>query len=133
MMRNKQANNAGFTIHELLVVILFTAVVFVLVFLRFQSVNKNYRNNERRADVRYIETKLDSYYRETGSYPSNLSDLSDIASDALVDPLDGRAYYYNTSPAGCSTKKDDCTSYKIRVDWMEGGADVLVVSRTIEG
>jgi prepilin-type N-terminal cleavage/methylation domain-containing protein len=80
---NKQ--NRGFTIIELLVVIVVIGLLAALVLNSFQGVQGRARDTERRTDVNAIATQLEVYYQDNGRYPDVGSVTIDgIAKDAWI-------------------------------------------------
>lgn len=112
MKRFKNLNRSGFTIVELLIVIVVIGILAGLVFVQFNNVQGRARDSERKADIRLIESKLAEYRADNSSYPAALSDLPDTPTDALTDP-NGTTYTYAATPSGCTTAADTCTGYSI--------------------
>ena len=76
-MRNlKQSGPAGrnaFTLIELLVVIAIIAILAALLFPAFQSVKKNGIRNKTKAELRQVETAIESYKAKYGFFPPDNS------------------------------------------------------------
>ena len=109
MKRFKNLNRSGFTIVELLIVIVVIGILAGLVFVQFNNVQGRARDTERKADIRLIESKLAEYRADNSAYPAALSSITDIPADALSGP-DSVAYTYTPTPTGCTTA---CTGYSI--------------------
>ncbi len=112
MKRFKNLNRSGFTIVELLIVIVVIGILAGLVFVQFNNVQGRARDSERKADIRLIESKLAEYRADNSAYPAALSDLPDTPTDALTDP-NGATYTYVATPEGCTTAADNCTGYSL--------------------
>ncbi len=67
LQRTKQA---GFTIVELLIVIVVIGILAALVLNTFQGVQARARDTERKTDINAIATQLEAYYADYGHYPS---------------------------------------------------------------
>src|SRR5688572_14244107 len=88
-------NNNGFTIVELLIVIVVIGILAALVVTTFTGIQQRARNTERETDIKAIHSQLEAYYAQNGSYPA-LSDVNDatwrgtnmkgLDSEALKDP-----------------------------------------------
>jgi len=59
----------GFTIVELMTVVVTFAILAILVTLSYSLTEKQSRDNKRRVDVILIKGALERYYDDTGSYP----------------------------------------------------------------
>ena len=133
----------GFTIVELLIVIVVIGILAALVLNSFTGVQARARDTERRTDINAIATQLEVYYNDAGGYPTS-AELTDDASGGwvetnlkgfdktgLIDPkgnklnASGGSYTYTPAPASCTgaTGATPCTSFTITAD-MEKQADV---------
>lgn len=131
MLKTNIRKQSGFTIVELLIVIVVIGILAALVLNTFQGVQARARDTERRTDINSIATQLEAYYADYGHYPDNTAattcgdgtescDLSTVLpergldDDALVDPNEGQTnvnvgadsgdgeYYYDLTSATCS-------------------------------
>jgi prepilin-type N-terminal cleavage/methylation domain-containing protein len=123
MRRLKNLNRSGFTIVELLIVIVVIGILAGLVFVQFNNVQGRARDSERKADIRLIESKLAEYRADNSSYPAALSDLTDIPADALVVGSTTEGYTYVATPSGCTTAAKDCEGYSVSSSNMEKEAN----------
>jgi len=73
----KKINNNGFTIYELIVVIIGTCFLAWLVFYVHQGISINTRNDQRVTKIKNTQSVLETYYSKNGHYPS-LSDLNNL-------------------------------------------------------
>jgi prepilin-type N-terminal cleavage/methylation domain-containing protein len=64
----------GFTIIELLIVIVVIGILAALVLNSFQGVQARARDTERRTDVNSVSTQLEVYYQDIGGYPLAVTD-----------------------------------------------------------
>lgn len=62
--------NQGFTIVELLIVIVVIGILAGLVLNSFQGVQARARDTERRTDINSVATQLEVYYNDKGGYPA---------------------------------------------------------------
>ena len=67
---------SGFTIIELVVVIVILCVLGSLVALTYSGVQSKNRNAERQADIDTLKGQLESYYAQANAYPK-LAELND--------------------------------------------------------
>ena len=75
---NKQ--NKGFTIVELLIVIVVIGILALLVITTYSGIQAKARNTKRATDVKSLQTKLEAFYNDNGYYPS----LTDMKSDTWI-------------------------------------------------
>ncbi len=132
---NKQ--NKGFTIVELLIVIVVIGILALLVITTYSGIQAKARNTKRTSDIKSLQTKFEGYITDNGHYPS----LTDMKSDAWIatnmkgfdltsmqDPSNGtqshvmvaapaaKSYAYAvTDDNGASCEADDtlCTKYTL--------------------
>lgn len=64
----------GFTIVELLIVIVVIGILAALVIVQFQNIQARARDTERKSDMRAIASKLAEFYALNGRYPTALDD-----------------------------------------------------------
>jgi|APCry1669192319_1035405.scaffolds.fasta_scaffold00013_27 Tfp pilus assembly protein PilE len=92
----KKLNNKGFTIYELLVVILAVFLLSWLALATHNTISVNNRNTERQNRIKKTQTALEQYYSKNGHYPSlkdiNSPDfrntqLQGFDQNNLIDPL----------------------------------------------
>ena len=136
-----QRNQRGFTIVELLIVIVVIGILAGLVITTFTGIQQRARNTERQTDIKAIHGQVEAYYASNGKYPSlaNLNDatwraanMKGLDQEALRDPksasynLVGAAaadvYSYAVTPANCDNGANgDCTAYTLTTTYEGGG------------
>ncbi len=65
----KKTSQKGFTIVELLIVIVVIGILAMLVLNTFNGVQAKARNTERQTDIKAIASQLEAYYADKGGYP----------------------------------------------------------------
>jgi prepilin-type N-terminal cleavage/methylation domain-containing protein len=116
---------SGFTIIELLVVLVILCILGALVALTYSGVQAKNRNAERQADIDLLKGNLESYYAQTNTYP-RLADLSSPTWRAEhMKKLQGKTIQdprWSTTVSGCSTGNNisvanqpmaNCYSYQV--------------------
>lgn len=78
--KNKQS---GFTIVELLIVIIVIGILAGLVITMFSGIQEKARDTERQTDLQAMHGQLESFFAQKGYYPS-LADLNDRATSGFV-------------------------------------------------
>lgn len=130
---------SGFTIVELLIVIVVIGILAALVITTFAGIQKKARDTERTTDIKAIHGQLEAYYAQEGTYPALAEWDTDAEATALFKGLDkealrdpkgttyvvsttsnGTTYGYAATPAGCTTAAKDCTDYTLTAT-LEGG------------
>lgn len=71
-------NKKGFTIVELLIVIVVIGILATLVIVTFTGIQQKARNTQRQTDIAAVQAHVESFYAEFGFYP-NAADLNDSA------------------------------------------------------
>lgn len=76
-MINKFSNNSdsGFTIVEILVIILVIGILSTILILTYSGVQVRQRNSTRITDIKLVQSNLETYYAQSGFYPT-LADLN---------------------------------------------------------
>ncbi len=124
----------GFTIVELLIVIVVIGILAALVITTFTGIQQKARDTERTTDIKALHGQVEAFYAQKGYYPS-LTDMNDstwrstnmkgLDQEALRDPK-GAAGVYTlvaapaansyayavTNAAGTSCEADDTTCAK---------------------
>lgn len=136
-------NNRGFTIVELLIVIVVIGILAALVIVTYNGIQQKARDTERKTDIVAVASHLEAYNATAGKYPTlaNVNDatfraanMKGLPADALQDPKGGtnmvaapaaNAYAYQPSPAGCDNAANgDCVSYVLTANLESGGTYV---------
>ena len=140
---NKQQR--GFTIVELLIVIVVLGILAAIVITTFNGIQTRGRDTERQTDIKALHGQLEAYYAQNGEYPT-LANMNDKSSGGFVETnlkgLDDGAfedptgsstdlvaspaadsYAYDIEPDACETDANtDCTSYTLTAT-LEGTID----------
>jgi prepilin-type N-terminal cleavage/methylation domain-containing protein len=78
---NKQ--NKGFTIVELLIVIVVIGILAGLVITTYNGIQQKARNTERTTDLKTFQSQLEAYYANNGRYPTS-TDLGSTSANNLT-------------------------------------------------
>jgi len=138
-MVSLKQRQSGFTIVELLIVIVIIGILATLVIVTFSGVQQKARDSERKTDINAIASQLGAAYANKGYYPT-LAGLNDAPTRAALEiRLDLKAFadpknpndqavvagtatgaapvnfHYFYEPSGCAGAAvgDQCTGYTI--------------------
>lgn len=123
--------NSGFTIVELLIVIVVIGILALLVITTYSGIQAKARNSKRQTDIASIQTQLEAFFSQNGYYPSRTdmnsttwltTNMKSLDQNALIDPSNptqsktliaapaAKSYAYAvTDSSGNSCEADDTT------------------------
>jgi len=97
----------GFTLLELLIVIVIIGILIALVLPNLISGPARARDSKRKTDMRDIRNGLEQYYNDNSTYSADLTTLTTGSTPYVKslpkDPKTGTDYPYTPSPAGGPT------------------------------
>lgn len=154
-MVSLKQRQSGFTIVELLIVIVIIGILATLVIVTFSGVQQKARDSERKTDINALAGQLEAAYANTGYYPG-LAGFNDAATrssleiridtKAFADPknkgdevllggptatttgtADYRYHYVTTGCTGTGTA-EQCTGYTLST-YLEGTDPTKVYTR----
>ncbi len=108
-MTSLTRKQSGFTIIELLIVIVVIGILATLVITTFSGIQRNARNRAREADINSVRSQLEFYYGQQGVYPTlaqvndatwRTENLRGLEDGALQDPQGEAATLVATPAAG---------------------------------
>ncbi len=89
-MISLKKRNKGFTIVELLIVIVVIGILALLVITTYSGIQAKARNSKRSSDVKSLQTHVEAFFSQNGYYPS-IADLNSPSWRATnmksIDPL----------------------------------------------
>ena len=148
-LKNK---SKGFTIVELLIVIVVIGILATLVIVTFTGIQQKARDSKRKTDIGAVQAALESYYSSNNTYPTVTdlnsstwisSNLKGFDINALQDPKgnsptvisgttpSGTQYAYNVTPSGCddsANSANPCTNFGIYAKLESDGSTISKVS-----
>ena len=107
---------SGFTLLELLIVIVIIGILALIIVPGLASGPKRARDAQRKTDIRAVKNALETYYNDNNAYPpGNYSGLTTYLVNSYIPsmPADpkGGSYTYTPSPSGCAAGA--CTSFTL--------------------
>jgi prepilin-type N-terminal cleavage/methylation domain-containing protein len=138
----KARNQSGFTILELIAVIIIIGILLVLIIVTHTGVQRSERDTERQRDIKALQLELTAYYAQNNRYPT-IHDFNDsnwrrtnmkgLEADVLQDPNNSEATlsdkagknvygYVIKSAKGttCDNQKTLCTQYTLTATLENG-------------
>ena len=129
-------NNKGFTIVELLIVIVVIGILALLVVTTYGGIQSKARDTKRTSDIGTIQTQLEAFFSQSGYYPSNAdmngsawlsTNMKSLDTGALADPSNtsskavalvaaAKTYAYaplNSGGTSCEANDTTCASYTL--------------------
>ena len=94
-LKKRNLDNRGFTIVELLIVIVVIGILALLVITTYSGIQAKARNSKRQTDIQSLQTQLEAFFSENGYYPSlgdmnsptwRAANMKSLDQNALVDP-----------------------------------------------
>ena len=132
MLSLKKLKNQGFTIVELLIVIVVIGILATLVITTYNGVQSKARDTKRQTDINAIQGQVEAYNTNAGFYPTlaqmntagfRSTNMKGLDTNALQDPQGGaptlvaspvaKSYAYAPAPSGCDDTATSCTSYTL--------------------
>lgn len=104
---NFRLPSGGFTLIELLVVIAIIAILTTLLMANFVGIRQRGRDGQRKANINNIQTALELYRADNGSYP--LSAEFPDCGDSLVGPDPNNTVYMQST--ACDPLSDSQYTY----------------------
>jgi general secretion pathway protein G len=140
-LKKRSLNNKGFTIVELLIVIVVIGILALLVITTYSGIQAKARNSKRQTDIQSVQTQLEAFFSQNGYYPS-LADMNSsswldtnmksLDQNALIDPSNpsdsktlastptAKQYSYavtNSSGSSCETDDTTCAKYTLTAEY----------------
>ena len=146
---NKSNNSSGFTIVEILVIILIIGVLITVLVLTYSGIQTKQRNSIRINNIKLIQANLETFYVQSGFYPTldelnNLTwtknNLKNVDPSVLQDPsskpntprfnVSPKLYVYSYQPtasngtSSCDDKTIACGKYTL-IATLEGNTGIF--------
>ncbi len=112
-----QNRSRGFTIIELLVVIVIIGILVGLLLPNLFESQQRARDTERKNDLSTIQTQLETFHNDNQAYPADLSELTPDYMDEIPQDPESGSYTYDATAGGsdCTTAAS-CDSYQLVAD-----------------
>lgn len=123
----------GFTVIEVIVVILFLSLATVVLLVQKNNIAATHRDDQRKTAINAMYYSLEEvYFAKNKNYPANITDKTLTALDPslLADP-NGKKIGDKDSDfryEGINCTNDTCQAYRLRAD-LEKEADFIKTNR----
>jgi prepilin-type N-terminal cleavage/methylation domain-containing protein len=141
MISLKKARSSGFTIVELLIVIVVIGILAALVIVTYNGIQQKARDTERKTDIKALQGHMEAYWADQAKYPtlaqsndttfrstnfkgldgSAFADPKNASSQTLCATSTASCYGYAVTPSGCDNTATDCTNYTLTATLEAGG------------
>lgn len=149
-------NTKGFTIVELVIVIIIIGILATLVIITFTGMNQNARNTKRQTDVNAVVNHVQAFYAQYAFYPTQ-ADLTSTGAGgfvptymkgldpkALLDPkqngtgaigtsVSAAQYGYTASASGTGTCSNTTATTITNGAPQDNGCDQFILEAQLEG
>lgn len=112
-MISLKKRDQGFTIVELLIVIVVIGILALLVITTYSGIQSKARDAKRQSDLKSLQTQIEAFFSQNGYYPSQpdlnsstwrATNMKSLDQNALVDPSEsGSCLSANTCLGNSST------------------------------
>jgi prepilin-type N-terminal cleavage/methylation domain-containing protein len=126
-------NSRGFTIVELLIVIVVIGILAALVIVTYNGIQQKARDTERKTDIKALQGHLEAYWADNAKYPTlaqandttfrqnnfkgldlaSFADPKNAGSTTLCATATATCYGYAALPSGCDNTATDCDNYTL--------------------
>jgi general secretion pathway protein G len=114
VLKNIIKNEGGFTLLELLIVIVIIGILALLIIPNITSAPKKARDTQRKTDLRAIQKGLEEYFVSNNIYPGTTGQADTVLTaltsgnppimkSVPIDPKSTGAYVYTYTPANTNT------------------------------
>lgn len=134
-MISLKKRNKGFTIVELLIVIVVIGILALLVITTYSGIQAKARNAKRQTDIQSLQTQLEAFFSQNGYYPSRTdmntaswraTNMKSLDPNALVDPSSSCA----PATASCLVATPALKSYSYAVFQSDGATSCETTDTT---
>lgn len=116
-------NQAGMTLIEIMIVIAIIGTLMAVVGQKFMNASKNANVKLTKTQIKQLESKLDQYYTDCGSYPTTDQGLMALLENPGADACS------NWGPNPYINKKDELVDpFKNQLVYESDGATYKIIS-----
>lgn len=121
-MRKLLKSEAGFTLVELLIVLMVLGILATIAIPRFRDMSGKADNVKMKSELKQVQTAMELFYAENNEYPTDQTTFTAALND-LLESSDLAAYAFTYT-------RSDAKTYSVDVK-KTGGSDVVAtITRT---
>lgn len=137
----KQSSQSGFTIVELLIVIVVIGILAALVVTTYSGIQAKGRDSQRQADLQALQTQIEAYYANNNYYPASAdinsatwrtTNMKSLDIEAMTDPSSSAANKGKLDTNAASATNKNVYGY-VTTDSTNGGAACATGATTCDG
>lgn len=150
----KKRDQQGFTIVELLIVIVVIGILAALVVTTYAGIQAKARDSKRQTDIQALQTQIEAFYASNNYYPAMVdlnssswrsTNMKSLDAGAMTDPSGSDATLINTTPTStshayeylaknaagteCTTGDNTCATYTLQA-YLETGSGTHLYTKT---
>jgi general secretion pathway protein G len=129
MNKKPVLEQGGFTLLELLIVIVIIGILALLILPNITSAPKKARDTRRKTDLTAIQKGLEEYYIDDNAYPATLSNLTagsaPILKSVPTDPKNTSPYVYTYVPPPSGGPYSGYTLSACLENDQDNGTDII--------
>lgn len=117
--KNQKSKSAGFTLVELLIVIIIIGILAAIAFVAYSGAQNKAKKSDAQATLSQARSKLAEYNSDNSKYPKDMPAFTTWLNSAdggnnksLATKLGDAGYDYVGDPDGCADT-DDCAGYTL--------------------
>lgn len=130
-MKVRTLSSKGFTIVELLIVIVIIGILATIGFVSFSSAQNKAKKSKAESTLSQVKSKMGEYFVDNNNYPVDKDAvetyLTSNGGASTSTEFSDAAYTYTASPANCDNSTNgDCTSFTLtaaKTYWNGGASD----------
>lgn len=129
-MFSLKKRQSGFTIVELLIVIVVIGILATLVIVTFTGIQQKSRNSQRQTDINAVASHVEAFYAQWGFYPTQADLASSTFRSSLLKGLDPEALRDPKAASGATIGAATSGTQYSYVAASESGASITCTNTT---
>jgi len=134
-MTKSKLGSKGFTIVELLIVIVIIGILATIGFVSFSSAQNKAKKSKAQSTISQVKSKLGEYFADNNNYPVDQAAVTTYLNAnggaTTATEFGNDAYGYTVTPVDCDNSSEDCTAFTLTAAatyWNGDAADNISVT-----